>query len=66
MTHRCLLKAFGHPEEVMHDPVVYDRLYIIVPKPTGPPLVVVLRYPGGSTEEALDKGGRMRWRALDR
>jgi broad specificity phosphatase PhoE len=42
-----LLKAFGHPEEVMPDLKVYDALYIIVPKPTGPPLVVVLRYSGG-------------------
>ena len=42
-----LLKAFGHPEEVMPDPKVYDPLYMIVPKPTGPPLVVVLRYSGG-------------------
>jgi broad specificity phosphatase PhoE len=42
-----LLKAFGHPEEVVPDLKVYDALYMIVPKPTGPPLVVVLRYPGG-------------------
>jgi phosphohistidine phosphatase SixA len=44
-----MLKAFGHPEEVMHDPGVHDRLYMIVPKPTGPPLVVVLRFSGGWT-----------------
>ena len=42
-----LLKAFGHPEEVMPNPEVYDPLYMIVPKPTGPPLVVVLRDSGG-------------------
>jgi broad specificity phosphatase PhoE len=42
-----LLKAFGHPEEVVPDLKVYDALYMIVPKPTGPPLVVVLRYSGG-------------------
>jgi broad specificity phosphatase PhoE len=42
-----VLKAFGHPEEVVPDLKVYDALYMIVPKPTGPPLVVVLRYSGG-------------------
>jgi len=42
-----LLKAFGHPEEVLPNPEVYDRLYMVVPKLTGPPLVVVLRYSGG-------------------
>jgi broad specificity phosphatase PhoE len=47
-----LLKAFGHPEEVMPDLKAYDALYMIVPKPTGPPLVVVLRYSGGETGDA--------------
>jgi broad specificity phosphatase PhoE len=42
-----LLKAFGHPEEVVIEKEEYDRLFVIVPKPTGPPLVVVLRYSGG-------------------
>ena len=42
-----VLKAFGYPEEVVIEKEEYDRLFVIVPKPTGPPLVVVLRYAGG-------------------
>jgi probable phosphoglycerate mutase len=42
-----VLKAFGHPEEVVIQREEYDRLFAIVPKPTGPPLVVVLRFSGG-------------------
>ena len=42
-----VLKAFGHPEEVMIQREEYDRLFVIVPKPTGPPLVAVLRFSGG-------------------
>src|SRR5215471_584724 len=42
-----LLKAFGHPEEVIIGRQEYDRLFVIVPKPTGPPLVFVLRFSGG-------------------
>jgi broad specificity phosphatase PhoE len=42
-----LLKAFGHPEEVVIQREEYDRLFVIVPQPTGPPLVVTLRYSGG-------------------
>jgi broad specificity phosphatase PhoE len=42
-----ILKAFGHPEEVVIEHEGYDRLFVIVPKPTGPPLVAVLRYSGG-------------------
>jgi broad specificity phosphatase PhoE len=39
-----LLKAFGHPEEVIIERQEYDRLFVIVPKPTGLPLVFVLRF----------------------
>jgi probable phosphoglycerate mutase len=42
-----VLKAFGHPEEVVIEREEYDRLFVIVSKPTGPPLVFVLRYSGG-------------------
>jgi broad specificity phosphatase PhoE len=41
-----VLKAFGHLEEVVIQREEYDRLFVIVPKPTGPPLVAVLRFPG--------------------
>jgi broad specificity phosphatase PhoE len=42
-----VLKALGHPEEVVISREEYDGLFAIVPKPTGPPLVVVLRFSGG-------------------
>jgi broad specificity phosphatase PhoE len=42
-----VLKAFGHPEEVVIQREEYDLLFVIVPKPTGPPLVFVLRFSGG-------------------
>ena len=42
-----LLKAFGHPEEVIIERQEYDRLFVIAPQPTGPPLVFVLRFSGG-------------------
>jgi broad specificity phosphatase PhoE len=42
-----VLKAFGHPEEVVIQHEEYDRLFVIVPKPAGPPLVFVLRFSGG-------------------
>jgi broad specificity phosphatase PhoE len=42
-----VLKAFGHPEEVVIQREEYDCLFVIVPKPTGPPLVFVLRFSGG-------------------
>jgi hypothetical protein len=42
-----LLKAFGHPEEVIIGRQEYARLFVIVPQPTGPPLVFVLRFSGG-------------------
>jgi broad specificity phosphatase PhoE len=42
-----VLKALGHPEEVVIPREEYDRLFVIVPKPTGPPLVFVLRFSGG-------------------
>ena len=41
-----VLKAFGHPEEVVIQREEYDRLFVIVPKPAGPPLVFVLRFSG--------------------
>jgi broad specificity phosphatase PhoE len=47
LTMPHVLKAFGHLEEVVIQREEYDRLFVIVPKPTGPPLVVVLRHPGG-------------------
>jgi len=40
-------KALGHPEEVIIERTEYDRLFVIVPKPTGLPLVFVLRFSGG-------------------
>jgi broad specificity phosphatase PhoE len=42
-----LLQAFGHPEEVVIQREEYDRLFVIVPKPTGSPLVFVLRFSSG-------------------
>jgi broad specificity phosphatase PhoE len=42
-----VLKALGHLEEVIIERTEYDRLFVIVPKPTGPPLVFVLRFSGG-------------------
>ena len=42
-----VLNAFGHPEEVVIQREEYDRLFVIVPRPTGPPLVAVLRFSGG-------------------
>jgi broad specificity phosphatase PhoE len=47
LTIPYVLKAFGHPEEVVIQREEYDRLFVIVPKPTGPPLVAVLRFSGG-------------------
>jgi broad specificity phosphatase PhoE len=46
LTISHVLKACGHPEEVVIQPEEYDRLFVIVPKPTGPPLVFVLRFSG--------------------
>ena len=42
-----VLKAFGHLEEVVIQREEYDRLFVIVPKPAGPPLVFGLRFSGG-------------------
>jgi len=42
-----VLKAFGHPEEVVIQREEYDRLFVIVPKPAGPPLVFGLQFSGG-------------------
>ena len=47
LTIPSLLKAFGHPEEIIIGRQEYDRLFVIVPKPTGPPLVFVLHFSGG-------------------
>jgi broad specificity phosphatase PhoE len=46
LTISHVLKAFGHPEEVVIQPEEYARLFVIVPKPTGPPLVFVLHFSG--------------------
>jgi broad specificity phosphatase PhoE len=47
LTIPYVLKAFGHPEEVVIQREEYDLLFVIVPKPTGPPLVFVLRFSNG-------------------
>jgi broad specificity phosphatase PhoE len=39
-----LLKALGHPVEVAVARDEYDRLFMIVPKSAGPPLVFLLRF----------------------
>ena len=46
-----VLKAFGHPEEVVIQREEYDRLFVIVPKPAGPPLVFGLRFSGGKMKK---------------
>jgi phosphohistidine phosphatase SixA len=51
-----VLKAFGHPEEVAIQREEYDRLFVIMPKPTGPPLVAVLRFSEGKWGMPIDKG----------
>jgi hypothetical protein len=47
LTIPYVLKAFGHPEEVVIQREEYDLLFVIVPKPTRPPLVLVLRFSDG-------------------
>jgi phosphohistidine phosphatase SixA len=40
----ALLKLFGHPVDVTIAPNEYDNLFVLVPKGTGPPMVLRLRY----------------------
>ena len=39
----AILRAFGHRETVDVPPTDYEPLFMIVPRPDGPPLVVMLR-----------------------
>ena len=40
----ALLKSFGHPAEITIAPSEYDNLFVLVPKDSGPPTVLRLRY----------------------
>jgi broad specificity phosphatase PhoE len=40
----ALLKMFGHPDTITIAPSEYDSLFVLVPKDTGPPTVLRLRY----------------------
>jgi phosphohistidine phosphatase SixA len=40
----ALLKLFGHPVDIKIAPTEYDNLFVLVPKETGPPTVLRLRY----------------------
>ena len=40
----ALLKLFGHPVDVKIAPTEYDNLFVLVPKDTGPPTVLRMRY----------------------
>ena len=40
----ALLKLFGHQVDVTIAPTEYDNLFVLVPKDTGPPTVLRLRY----------------------
>jgi hypothetical protein len=40
----ALLKLFGHPVDIKIEPTEYDNLFVLVPKETGPPTVLRLRY----------------------
>ncbi len=40
----ALLKLFGHPVDITIAPTEYDNLFVLVPKDTGPPTVLRLRY----------------------
>ena len=40
----ALLKLFGHPADITIAPTEYDNLFVLVPKDTGPPIVLRLRY----------------------
>lgn len=40
----ALLKMFGHPEAIIIAASEYDNLFVLVPKDTGPPTMLRLRY----------------------
>ena len=40
----AVLKSFGHPLDVTIAPTEYDNLFVLVPKDTGPPTVLRMRY----------------------
>ena len=40
----ALLKLFGYPEAITIAPTEYDNLFVLVPKDTGPPTVLRMRY----------------------
>ncbi len=40
----ALLKLFGHPVDITIVPTEYDNLFVLVPKDSGPPTVLRLRY----------------------
>ena len=40
----ALLKLFGHPVDIKIAPTEYDNLFVLVPKDTGPPTVLRMRY----------------------
>jgi len=40
----AILKLFGHPKDIKIAPNEYDNLFVLVPKDTGPPTVLRLRY----------------------
>jgi hypothetical protein len=40
----ALLKLFGHPADIPVAPAEYDNLFVLVPKDTGPPMLLRLRY----------------------
>ena len=40
----ALLKLFGHPADITIAPAEYDNLFVLLPKDTGPPTVLQLRY----------------------
>jgi hypothetical protein len=40
----ALLELFGHPVAITIAPTEYDNLFVLIPKETGPPTVLRLRY----------------------
>jgi broad specificity phosphatase PhoE len=40
----ALLKLFGHPVDITIAPTEYDNLFVLVPKDSGPPTVLRMRY----------------------
>jgi broad specificity phosphatase PhoE len=40
----ALMKAYGHPEIVAIDPDDYSNLFVLVPRESGPPVVLRLKY----------------------